>query len=344
MTHPATIRCSLAIFAGAPLFFVALRTAAADQLNIEQVIADFGFPAHASERIRRGEMLEADPTESSDRELAVDLTFLVKQPPATLAKAFRKMADMKDNPKLAASVRIRGAGTPADFAGLVLEPDGAAEAKQYLAAHAGETLNLSSDEIRAFDALASADGPPVPRVEAQLKQELLARCQNYLAHGLDGIAPYARASGPQDPATDLRRAVEAAAPLLGKYAPAMLQLLRSYPRDKPADLKENFYWLRYELDGRPNFTLRHRLALPVGSTFTFAVADREYYVSHGYNTSQAIAGFIPVPEGTVVFYRSRVSTDQVTGFGGSVKKGIGRGVMAKQLTDIFRRSRASFQN
>lgn len=45
----------------------------------------------------------------------------------------------------------------------------------------------------------------------------------------------------------------------------------------------------------------------------------------------------------MVVYRSRVSTDQVAGFGSSVKKGIGRNVMAKQLTDIFERSRDSFQ-
>ena len=76
---------------------------------------------------------------------------------------------------------------------------------------------------------------------------------------------------------------------------------------------------------------------------TIVVADREFYVSHGYNTSQSIAGLIPVPEGTVVFYRSRVSTDQVAGFGSSLKKGIGRGVMAKQLMEIFKRSRTAFQ-
>jgi hypothetical protein len=38
-----------------------------------------------------------------------------------------------------------------------------------------------------------------------------------------------------------------------------------------------------------------------------------------------------------------VSTDQVTGFGSSVKKRIGRGVMAKQLMQMFQRSRAAFQ-
>jgi hypothetical protein len=69
-------------------------------------------------------------------------------------------------------------------------------------------------------------------------------------------------------------------------------------------------------------------------------SDRELAVG---NTSQAIAGLIPVPEGTVVFYRSRVSTDRVAGFGSSVKKGVGRGVMAKQLMEIFKRSRAASQ-
>jgi len=37
------------------------------------------------------------------------------------------------------------------------------------------------------------------------------------------------------------------------------------------------------------------------------------------------------------------STDQVAGFTSSMKKGIRRGVMATQLTDIFERSRDSFQ-
>ena len=86
--------------------------------------------------------------------------------------------------------------------------------------------------------------------------------------------------------------------------------------------------------------MRHRMDLPVGEVF--ATADRESYVSHGYNTSQAFAGFIPVPEGTMVVYQSCVSTDQVAGFPSSMKKGIGRSVMAKQLTDIFERSRDSF--
>ena len=313
---------------------------AAGAFTIEQVATDLNLPADTGARLRRGEMVSSTPEESSERELGVDLTFLVRQPPAELVKAFRAGVILKEDPHLSASVPIHGPGTPADFAGLVLEPDGAAEANRYLAASPGETLNLSGDEIQAFKGLpASGDGRK-PQVEAQLKRMLFARYQEYLQRGLAGMAPYQRDSGPFEPSAELRRA-SAKAKLLQQHAPALQQLLLSYPEGKPAGLEEHFYWLRYDLDGRPNYTLRHRMAMPVGEIF--AVADREFYVSHGYNTSQAFAGFVPVPEGTLVVYRSRVSTDQVTGLGSSVKKGIGRSVMAKQLTEIFARTRDSFQ-
>ena len=330
-----------AVVAGAFLVLPVSDAAAAEPIKIEELIVDFGFPADAAARVRSGEILESDPAESSERELAVGFTFLVRQPPKSLAKAIRKMVDAKSDPHLATSVRIRGAGSLDDFSGLVLKPHGKAEAKRYLTASPGETLNLSADEIRSFTAMASTGGAPVTNVEGQLARQLLARYQSYVARGLDGMVPYARANGPQDPSAELRHALEAASPLLAKYAPEMRQVLLSYPRDKPEGLKENFYWLRYDLDGRPNYTLRHRLALPIGDVYV--VADREFYASHGYNTSQAIAALLPVPEGTMVFYRSRISTDQVAGFGSSLKKGIGRGVMAKQLMGICDRARTASQ-
>ncbi len=327
-------------FVGLLVSLAARAAGAASGVTVDQVAAELSLPADAAARLRQGEMVSSSPRESSDRELGIGLTFLVHQPLPEVVKAFRTAVDLKADPQLSAAVVLRGPGTPADFASLVLEPGGAAEANRYLAASPGDTLNLSADEIRAFDALASVRDDPKRRVEEQLRRMLLGRYQAYLERGLGGIAPYARRSGTCEPSGELRRASEAAR-LLKLHAPALQQLLLSYPEKKPPGLEEHFYWLRYTLDGRPNYTLRHRMALPVGDIF--AVADREFYVSHGYNASQAFAGLIPVPEGTLVVYRSRVSTDQVAGFGSSVKKGIGRNVMAKQLTDIFERSRDSFE-
>lgn len=318
-----------------------VRAAVADgSFTVDQVMEDLNLPADTAERIRSGEMAHSDPTESSEREMAVGLTFLVQQPLAEVLRAFRATVDLKADPQLSTSVPIRGPGTLADFASLVLDPDGVPEAKRYITAHAGDTLNLSAEEIQTFNGLAAADGDPKARVEDQLKRLLLDRYQAYLTNGLNGVAPYARGSGPREPSEELRRATQSSR-ILKLHAPALQQVLLSYPAVKPAGLEEHFYWLCYNLDGRPNYTLRQRMALAVGEVF--ATADREFYVSHGYNTSQAIAGLIPVPEGTLVVYQSRVSTDQVAGFASSMKKGIGRSVMAKQLTDIFERSRDSFR-
>lgn len=298
-------------------------------------MGDFGISADAAARVRSGEMVASAPTESSERELAVGLTFLVQQPIANVVEAFRSAVDLQADHQLLASIVIRG--SPDDFANLALQSD---EAKRYLAARPGDALNLSLDEIQAFHALASADGDSRSNVERQLKRVLFDRYRAYLASGLDGMAPYARRSGRRTPADELRAASEAAS-LLNKYAPTLWQLLRGYPHAKPEGLEERFYLLRYDLDGRPNYTLRHRMSLPFSGGV--ALVDRDFYVSHGYNTSQAISGLIPDSEGTVVFYRSRVSTDQVAGIGSSLKRTIGRGVMAKQLTEIFQRTRASFE-
>jgi hypothetical protein len=312
-------------------------TAAADGQTIEKVLEDLNLPADAAARIRRGEMVHSGPRESSEREMAVGLTFLIQQPLPEVVKAFRAGTDLKADRQVTASGLIVS-GTLADFAGLEVEPDGAREARRYLAAHAGDELNLSPDEIAAFNGLA-AGGDPKPQVEEQLKASLLARYQAYRAKGLAGMGTYARSGHLCEPSGELRRMSEAAR-LLKLHAPAMQQILLTYPEQRPAGLEERFYWLRYELDGRPNYALDHRLALQVGDTF--ATADRAFYVSHGYNVSQSFAGLIPVPEGTLVVYRSRVSTDQVAGFGSSAKKGIGRGMLADHLTAIFERSRASF--
>jgi hypothetical protein len=105
-------------------------------------------------------MVEADPTESSERELAVGLTFLVGQPIATVLDSFRSAVDMKADRQLRSASAIHG--TADDFAALDLPSD---EAKRYLKAGPGDALNLSQAEIDAFHALASAGGDLKANVE-----------------------------------------------------------------------------------------------------------------------------------------------------------------------------------
>ncbi len=64
-------------------------------------------------------------------------------------------------------------------------------------------------------------------------------------------------------------------------------------------------------------------------------SQRQYYVSSGYNAEQAVAGFLPVEGGSIVVYFGHAFTDQVAGFGGAMKRNIGRRIMTETLTKLF---------
>jgi DNA-binding XRE family transcriptional regulator len=304
--------------------------------TVAEMAAEVGLTPDAIAQVEKGEMVETTPTDRSDRELAMGMVFFVRAPLTQVVQAFQGASDLKADPHVTALHEVSGAGTLADFEDLRLAPHGSAEVQRYLTATPGQTLNLSTTEIAAFRALGAAGQP---EVEAQLRSMLLARLRAYRTQGLDGGAPYDRGEGVQrSPAEELRR--HSAAKILGKYSPAFREVLLHYPAARPAGLEERFFWLVYDLDDRPTLTLRHRMALPMGDAFV--VADREFYVSQGYNVEQAHAAFLSAKDGTMVFYVTRTSTDRVSGFGASAKHAIGRHLMTREIQSTFNRMRAAF--
>jgi hypothetical protein len=308
--------------------------AAAAPPGVAQLGADFGLDADAIRDVTAGKMVPIAGRESSDRDLGAGFAFFIKAPPAEVAQAFRAGGDLGSDPNVVASHRLGDRATDLDT--LRLQPRGADEAKRYLAAKPGDTVNLSQDELAAFAKLGSGAAPA--DVEKELRRILWARYQAYRSGGLPAIASYARGGGQERKVSEeLRLVTELATPILQKYVPAFRQLLAGYPKAKPAGLDESFYWIVTTLDDRPTVTLRHRMVLPVGEGLV--AADRTFYVSQGYNAMQALAAILPVEGGTMVFYRCHTSTDRASGFASGSKHSIGRKVMGRQLEQIFERSR-----
>jgi hypothetical protein len=319
---------------------LALLGGVAAALTADDVLSAMPFGADDQQRIKQGEMVSTTLPSSTNRELAVALAFTMSMPPEQAATKFRQ-AIYRSDPKIIAWAPIDGTPSLDAFKTLTLGRDGAAEAQKYLNAAPGETLNLSPQEIAAFDALdsqqsAAATGQTL--VEEQLRKTLLARVQAYQASGLAGIAPYARDGTSLSPGDQLRDATDASK-VLAKFAPAAQRALLTYPQDKPANLDERFHWAVYEISGRPTVTLSHRIWS--SESGTAMMVDRIYYVSTGFNTEQAIGGFIGISEGTMVFYTNRTSTDQVDGFGSSAKRAIGDHMMESALGASFQKLRGN---
>jgi hypothetical protein len=306
----------------------------------DDVLTAMGFSADQKQQVLSGQIVTLSLPEISDRELGVGMAFLIQTPPEALERYFENGTGYRFDSQVTAFAPISSAGALSDFNGIALAPGGAAEAARYLNAAPGEELNLSPQEIAAFQALQAqvqggADAQQV--VTDQIRKLLLARYQAYRAQGLNGIAPYARDGKLYQPAGDLREAVESAK-VLRQFAPDFQTALLQYPNAQPPKIQEAFFWASYGLDGRPNFTLSHRMALQVGP-HAYVLGARQYYASRVYNSVQEVAGMLPVQEGTLVIYINRTSTDQAAGFGSSMKHSIGQHMMANDLTQIFNNMR-----
>ena len=301
------------------------------QPTADQVLTDVGLSPEDKQRVLGGELVSADLSGVSDRDLAFAITFLVKTTPDALSKTIVAGDLIAADEQVKNYGVISPAGSLTDFEKLDLSNQAA---QALTSAQPGESANFSASE---FAELAAVRGGTTYAVQQQLHRILLARYHAYRASGLGGISPYDRGGSTADVATDLRRAGRSALHLQ-KYMPGFYAMLADYPKATVPGMRESFHWLRYHIQGKETYVLSHLIIAPEGAARV--VVQRQYYASTGYNGEQAIAGFLPVHEGTVVVYGTHAFTDQVEGFGGSMKRRMGRRVLADQMKKLFEADRA----
>ena len=313
------------------------RPALAQLPDAETFLQDLGFSADQIAQVKAGSFVEGTIQASNERELVAALAFLVQTSPTELVNQMREdVLDRVDSNTIAFGV-IEGGPSLASFAKLSLQPDGEKRAKAYADARSDGDLNLSAQEIAAFDALGSAPTPAA--VETAVRSALMARLQAYQAQGLAGIAAYARSGGKTRSAADDLRSATAATKKLEALVPGAFQALLAYPSSKPSGFEEVYDWSHYQAHGVPTIALTHTLFIPEGQAWV--VAQRQFYVSGGYNCEQSISAFLPMQQGTLVVYTNRTSTDQVTGFGGGAKRAIGSKLLASELEKLYGKVQAT---
>lgn len=282
--------------------------------------------------VLKGEIVRFTTQEGSDRELALGAVLLVPKVPENLVPLWREAVVFKLVGAVTAFGEIADKAAVGDFAEVKLQPNGEEEAKRYLEAEPGDTLNLDPKEISAFQAL-KAKGGSQAEVEALVREQLLARYRAYRENGLSGIPPYARSKDKMfQLSQDLLLATNEAK-LVAKYFPSFHQTLLKYPADQTKQLETQFNWANVEVFSRPTLILSHRMLFHEGDAYV--VVDRHFYASHEYNGLQAIGGAFPAKEGSLLVSLYRISTDGVAGFGSSAKHPVARGLMGPYFEEIF---------
>jgi hypothetical protein len=119
--------------------------------------------------------------------------------------------------------------------------------------------------------------------------------------------------------------------------PSYAEALLSFPADRLPGMEHRFFAYEQETDGKPSFILSHRAA--VRGEHDALITEQRYYVSQPYVCRFIANECFDVRGGTLVFYVSTVFTDQVAGFGSTMKHSVGRRRMLATVTANLKRIR-----
>ncbi len=316
-----------------------LSLSAQDAPTPQQALQNFGIGSEHISQLERGEIVAYEVSETSQKELGVGVAMYLPVPLTHIADYLKRGNLVALDNDILASAPIPNNADLTTFKKFTYTDKQLNEAKAFLAAEAGDEFNLSQVEIQSLQALQTslenADNKTLLKTAAQKYREfLLQRWQDYRKSGLAGIAAYQRDGSHADPHAELRKdAVNSAA--WARYFPQLQQGWLNYPVGLPESATEQFYWMNRTVEDRPTAILGHRLIIS-GAEGGIILA-RQFYVGHSYNSSQIVAGGIPYKDGTLVFYSTRSSTDQVAGIGSSLKHSIGREQMKKSMISRLQR-------
>ena len=278
------------------------------------------------------------------RELAAGFALTIKISKEDLQEIFLTSKGKEETDHTIQAMSLMDPKNP-DFSRLKLEPSTEDVVKTYATIKAGSDLNLSKDEIAMFQALGK--NASQEQVEGVLHKLLTQRVQAYHQKGLEGIAPYQRSRETYQPGQELKLKSEKAV-ILKKLCPEFYQYILEYPNSKPETAEEAYSWIDFTIDDKPCIALVHKIGMWSESIKAFVFYQRHFYVSRGHNSVQGIGVAYPTGneedgEEMVAIYGSRTSTDQVTGFGGAAKRGIGSRIMCGRLAENFSKFRVKVE-
>jgi hypothetical protein len=190
-------------------------------------------------------------------------------------------------------------------------------------------MNLDTAEADKLKTLDPTESDLAGRVRTILAEIFSARLDAFVRQGLAGVKPYVRANGETvDSAAELRTAVRGLEFLADEF-PGFVASLGAPASEASPRLTRHYYWMERRVEADNVLALsaearRRDAHAAIG-------ADVHFYASRDYNTMLTLIGVIPYGKEWMVFAINHTFTDQVRGFGSSVRRAVGRNLVATEL-------------
>ncbi len=280
--------------------------------------------------LNQGEVVLFDVDNSGETELTAGVIIYVLTTPAQISLLIKKDGLASLDP-----LTISWGLIPTQANSSILNnfsiASGNSEAKEFLNVTPGNQFNLSTQEFNLIRSNASKQTDKASEIYRQI---LWQRWQSYRKSGLKGIAPYDRGNKTIiNPSADLKIASQAN-DLGSDYFPDIFNAWRNYPNiTLPVGVEESYTWSYRFVQDRPAAILTHRFIY--GNSNGELIIARQFYAGHSFNANQLTIMCLPYKNGALIFYTNRNFTDQVSGFGSSLKHLIGDNIAQKQVVDLL---------
>jgi hypothetical protein len=297
--------------------------------DYKELMQQLGMQQQDIASLNQGEIVFFNVSEGNEKELSVGAVVYMHAQPSKITNFIvtQGLASLDSDVTVEQSIPLQA--TLASFKGFNFG-SGNDDAKNFFTATPGSQFNLSTQEYQIIRDTKLEQPDVVLEVYRNI---LLHRWQAYRKNGLKGIAAYDRGGDTEvSPGGELRTAT-LENKLLAQYYPDLYKAWLNYPITLPKDAKETFFWRNRQVENRPTAILVHRIMLSKDAGEL--ILSRQFYVGHSYNSNQLTIVCLPYRDGSLVFYTNRNFTDQVAGFGSSLKNAIGHKQEKGEIVELL---------
>jgi hypothetical protein len=232
----------------------------------------------------------------------------------------------------------RGPGTPqigkfgnpprlADLASLTLPTQ---DLKALQACRPGDCdLKLSTENIRRIQREVNWTAADAARqANDAMRRVLLDLVVAYQTSGNEALGAYDHGAKSVRVGEEFKALLAAPAIVPAPIEP-LLRYLQDFPRNRPQDVEEFFYWTVVEFGLKPTVRINHVVIYPLRdtpSTVTYAIATKQLYATHYFDTTLELRFLLDRAatgqRGLYLVSILRSRNDGMTGFSGSLLRPI----------------------
>lgn len=204
--------------------------------------------------------------------------------PEKFVGAYTEVEKLVDGKTYLAAGRFRSPPTIQELNGLQLDEE---DLKQLRECEPGDCeVQLGAEQMRAFRTRVNWGSGDAARQANGLARELaLGGLKAYISGGNRALGVYQDQRRPVD-VENVFRTVLGRAKDLPRYVPEFHRYLLEYPRNKPNDTWDFFYWEDVDFGLKPTFRINHAIVhQPPGARGDWVVASKQIYATHYFQSA-----------------------------------------------------------